>query len=706
MPKPSFDKAAEKEARAPIRADIAHAEADRRRRRVAVDVIALAGALAAVLFIGLWIWRFALRDLPQIPDARGLWSLNRPPGATFLDRNGQVIGRRGPYHGRPLSLADLPPKVADAFLAAEDRRFFSHGGVDLEGIMRAARDDLLGRKGPLEGGSTITQQVARTLFLGPEQTFRRKLQEAILALEIERRLSKREILELYLNRIYFGAGAFGLEAASETYFGAPAARLSLAEAALLAALPKAPSRLSADGGFAAAKARSRLVLAAMRKEGWISAAEAAAALADPTRLVRQSRSEGDFGYVLDLAADEARIANTQGAPDLVIGLTIDARLQSAAAGAIAAAAKAGARAGASEGALVALGPDGGVLALVGGLDHRLSAFDRATQALRQPGSAFKPFVYAAALEAGLSPDDVRPDAPIQIGDWRPANADGAYAGEVTLRTALARSINTVAVRVSQEVGAKKVAALARRFGLASIPADPAPPIALGAYETTLLDLTSAYQVFQANGRRQPPYLIASIRNARGDLIYARPSAPAETVFAPARAAVMISMLEGVVTEGTGRRAQIGRPAAGKTGTSQDYRDAWFVGFTPDLLAGVWIGDDHDRPMDRVMGGDLPASAWRRFMSEALAGRPPLDFPPPPPPDPAAGPSLAGEERRLFYLALSGELAAAAAGGAADGTGGTKTPPPPEAASEAPPVEPPTASQGAPPPRAGSGPPEA
>ena len=659
-----------------IRADMAHVAAGRQRVTTALRSIAAAGALAALLFVGMWVWRFALSDLPVVPPAQALWSLNRPPGAVFLDRNGVEIGRRGPYHGRPLTLAELPAYVPNAFLAAEDRRFWSHAGVDVQGVSRAARDDLLGRKGPLEGGSTITQQIARTLFLGPEQTFRRKVQEAVLALEIERRLNKREILELYLNRIYFGAGAFGLEAAAETYFGTTAAKLTIAQSALLAALPKAPSRLSGTSEFAAAAARSRMVLASMQREGWITPVQAASALAAPPRLARQSRTEGDFGYVLDLAVSQARLANTLAVPDLVIRLTVDSRLQAAAATAVAEAAAAGARVGATQGALVALAPDGGVLALVGGVDHRISSFDRATQALRQPGSAFKPFVYAAALEAGLGPDDIRADAPIRIGDWRPLNADGGYAGNVTLRTALAHSINTVAVRVSQEVGPAKVSALARRFGLIDMPSDPKPPIALGVYETSLINLTSAYQVFQQGGRRQAPFLIVSVRNARGDLIYTRPTAGPQTVYDPSRAAVMVDMMRGVLTEGTGRRADIGRPAAGKTGTSQDYRDAWFIGFTPDLAAGVWMGDDHNRPMDRIAGGDLPAKAWRRFMLEALGASPPLDFPPPPAAAEAPAPGEKGRDG--FYRRLAGELTAASTGETAPPQGAPEQEPAPQA----------------------------
>jgi penicillin-binding protein 1A len=627
LPPPPFpdDKSAPVPRPGTIRADLAHRAAKRGRGGQAAAAMAGVAVLLMALFLGLWVWKLAFADLPPIPDKAALWSMNRPAGATFMDRNGAVIGQRGPLHGPPLTLKQMPAYVPQAFLAAEDRHFYSHPGVDLGGMVRAARNDLSGKHKGLQGGSTITQQIARTLFLTPEQTLRRKLQEAGLALRIEKLMKKDEILELYLNRIYFGGGAYGVEAASETYFGKSATQLSLSEAALLAALPKAPTHLAPTNDLNAAIARSKLVLAAMQKAGWITPAQAADAVAHPPTLALESRTEGDFGYVLDLAAAEAKAVNVKSVPDLVVHLTIDPRLQSEAAAAVRDAVARGADAGATQAAMVALEPDGGVLALVGGVDHRTSPFDRATQALRQPGSAFKPFVYAAALESGLSPDDVRPDAPLRIGAWTPQNSDGRYAGNVTLSDAFARSINTVAVRVSQEVGAGKVAELARRFGLINIPPHPAPPVALGAYEVTLLDLVSAYQVLQQGGKKQPPYLIASITNARGDVIYQRNPTPPDKVYDPQKAAEMIAMMQGVITHGTGKKADIGRPAAGKTGTSTDYHDAWFVGFTPDVVAGVWVGDDRNHPMQRIAGGDLPALAWKRFMLAAENGLPVRGF---------------------------------------------------------------------------------
>ncbi len=589
----------------------------------------LAGALLLAGVCGVWIWKLAFQDLPTIPDRAALWSLNRPPGITFQDEEGRVIAIRGSRNGQAVALSQLPAYLPNAFLAAEDRRFYSHHGVDLTGMARALRADLDARH-VVQGGSTITQQVVRNIFLSPDQTLKRKVQEAVLAWRIERVMSKTDILELYLNRIYFGAGAYGVDAAARVYFGKPAARLSLSEAAVLAALPKAPSRLDPANDLDEALDRSKLILGEMRQDGWITAAAQANAVARPPVLAPEKPVEGDFGYVLDLAASRARDLAQNRAPDLVVRLTVDPRLQSVAAQVVRDGVAEGRRLGATQGALVALAPDGAIRALVGGRDHRASAFDRATQALRQPGSAFKPFVYAAALEAGVKPSDMRVDAPVRYGGWSPANYGGGYSGSVTVADALARSINTVAVRLAHQVGASKVAELAERFGLSMIPAKPDLSVALGAYEVDLLDLTSAYQVFQQDGRRVEPYLISVITNAHGDVLYRHPDAPPPQVFDPQKNRLMVSMMQGVIAHGTGRKADIGRPAAGKTGTSQNWRDAWFVGFTPDWITGVWVGDDRGRPMAKVAGGELPAELWRRFMLAAEQGAPMASFPAPEP----------------------------------------------------------------------------
>ena len=519
---------------------------------------AVFGAVFAVLLMvaaggAAWVWKAYVETTPAIPSRAALWSVGRLPGMTFLDRNGATLAIRGAHHGHPVSLKTLPPYVPQAFLAVEDRRFYKHGPVDVQGILRAARADMSARA-VIQGGSTLTQQIAKTLFLTPDQTFKRKLQEMILAYRLEKMLTKDEILELYLNRVFFGANAYGVDAAAQTYFGKPADQLSLSEAALLAALPKAPSRLSPARDLPGAIARSRLVLDRMVQEGWISARDQQVALANPPRLAGEAQDEGDFGYVLDLAG--------QSAPDLVLHLTVDPMLQTTAAEIVRRVMETeGKRADAEQAAVVLLAPDGAIRALVGGIDHRYSPFDRASQARRQPGSSFKPFVYAAALEKGLKPTDTRLDAPVRLGPWAPQNYGGGYSGLVTLQDALAKSINTVAVRVAQEVGGAKIGDLAARFGLTDIPAVPDLSIALGAYEVNLLELTSGFQVFQQGGVRTPSYLISEIDTAAGQLIWRHVSTGPLQVYDRTLNSTMIRMMEGVIQHGTGVHAAFGRPAA-------------------------------------------------------------------------------------------------------------------------------------------------
>ena len=612
--------------RGPIRADLAHAEMVRRRTIIRGLLVGVIGGALAALLIALWVWRIAFAELPPIPGHQALWSMNRPPGITFLDRTGAVIGQRGFRHGAPVGLSQLPAYVPRAFLAAEDRRFYQHHGVDLIGVARAARADLVAHR-VVQGGSTITQQVARGIFLNSDQTLTRKLQEAALALRIETMMGKDEILALYLNRTYFGGGAYGLEAASHVWFAKPASRLSLSEAALLASLPKAPTRLDPANNLRAAMRRSRLVLDHMVAEKWISDAQRRDALAHPPVLAVEPAGEGDLGYVFDTAAAEARALAHGAAPDLVVRLTIDPRLQHEATRAVREGVAAVRNRGVTEGALVALGPEGDMLAVVGGLDHRDSAFNRATQARRQPGSAFKPIVYAAAFAAGMIPEDVRPDAPVKVGDYAPENSDGTYRGNISLIEAVARSVNTVAVRVAQEVGPGRIGILARQFGISGIPADPALPIALGAYEVNLAELTGAYQVFQSGGRQARPFLVREVANARGDMLWRHSAALPPVIYDNGHAAQMVRVLRQVIDSpyGTGRRARLDRPAAGKTGTSQNNRDAWFVGFTPDLVCGVWVGDDHGQPMQGMTGGETPALIWRDFMLVAHRGLAPRNF---------------------------------------------------------------------------------
>jgi penicillin-binding protein 1A len=593
------------------------------------------GAVFATLMVaafGGWVAidRAYLSDLPPIPDESALWSQGRPRGVTFLGPDGEVVAYRGPRHGRRVQLSELPAHVPLAFLAAEDRRFYEHGALDIRGIARASLANARAGRA-VEGGSTISQQLARTLFLKPDKTFKRKVQEAALAARLERVLTKDQILELYLNRIYFGDGAYGLSAAARRYFDKDPRELTLSEAALLAALPKAPSRLALSNDLPAAWARAQLILDAMRETEWIEPAQRLAA-ARPELAPPAASPEGDMAWALDAAAREADMLVGAAAPDLVVRITVDPKLQATAARVVRAN-----LGGSRQAALVALGPDGAVRALIGGRDHSQSPFNRATQARRQPGSAFKPIVWAAALERGVAPYDVRIDRAVSIDGWNPQNYGGGHRGAVSVEQALRLSLNTISVGLVREMGVERVAEVGRRFGLADLPAKPGPSIALGAYEVSLLDLTSAYQVLQNAGGRAPPHLVTEITNARGDVLFSRtPSAPLP-VYPQYQAGQMVRMMEGVITSGTGTRAAIGRPAAGKTGTSQNYRDAWFVGFTPDFVAGVWVGHDDNRAMRGVTGGETPALIWKAFMSAAHQGLPVRDFdwaeplaPPPPP----------------------------------------------------------------------------
>jgi penicillin-binding protein 1A len=594
-------------------------------------VIVIGGAIFGIVSVS----RF-FGSIPEIPDKAALTVVNQAPGMTFEDKDGRVLATRGPKHGYAISLSELPTYVPQAFLAAEDRRFYHHGPVDLRGMARAAWVNWRAHH-TVQGGSTLTQQLAKTLFLTPNQTLKRKLQEAVIAERLEKEMTKDEVLELYLNRIFFGDNAYGIDAASQTYFGKPARQLTLPEAALLAALPKAPTRLALTNDMDAALARSHLVLHNMRIEGWITAEQEQAAIDSPPKLAPEAPGEGEFGYVIDMASAEAvKIAGGQ-APDLVVRLSIDQSLQTQAQAIVRQTITAeGAGAHVKQAALVLLAPDGAVRAMVGGVDHHLSAFNRASQAQRQPGSSFKPFVYAAALEAGVKPTDIRTDQPVRFGLWAPTNYEPGFRGPMTVANALALSINTIAAQLANEVGGAKLGEIAHRFGLKSIPDDPNLSVALGSYEVNLLELAGGYQVFQQGGQRTEPYLIDQIATTRGDVLYGHVASAGAPVYDLAHAGDMVRMMEGVISHGTATRAAFGRPAAGKTGTTQNWRDAWFMGFTPDWLCGVWIGNDDNSPMNKVTGGAIPAEIWRKMMILAHQNMPVRDFswlpPEAPPPD--------------------------------------------------------------------------
>lgn len=556
------------------------------------------------------------RDLPDLETLP-------PPGIN--DRvevqadDGTLLATYGAVYGDWLDFEQIPSVMIEALVAIEDRRFFDHGAIDPRGILRAMLSNL--RSGGFrQGGSSLTQQLAKNLFLGRERTITRKVKELLLAIWLEGELDKADILTIYLNRVYFGAGTYGLDAAARTYFGHSARRLSLGEAALLAGLLKAPSALAPTSHPEKAKARMKVVLGAMRRQEMITAPAAEAAGRSLPRLDAGSRG-GGTRYFSDWVMARARSLVSEERQPLVIVTSLDPALQKAAERAVEAGLDGeGKKRSASQAALVALSTDGAVKAMVGGRSFKASQFNRAVLARRQPGSAFKLFVYLAALEAGHRPDDQMLDGPITIDGWSPGNFDGKFKGEISIREAFVKSVNTVAVRLTESVGRERVAATARRLGLGGITRTPAS-LALGTIEVSPLELTAAYAALANGGNLVTPFAILEIRSAVGELMYRRPSSPGPQVLKASSVALMSGLLQDVVARGTGRAAAIGRPAGGKTGTSQDFRDAWFLGFTSDYVAGVWVGNDDGRPMQGVTGGGLPARIWAAFMRDAHKGVP-------------------------------------------------------------------------------------
>ncbi|MDN2568128.1 PBP1A family penicillin-binding protein, partial [Aquibium sp. A9E412] len=552
----------------------------------------------------------------KMPSAT-TWSIpDRPPNVRIVAADGRLIANRGMTGGAALGLHEMSPHIPQAVIAIEDRRFFAHFGVDPIGLARAMAENVAQRR-VAQGGSTITQQLAKNLFLEPERTVERKVQEVLLALWLERRHSKTQILEMYLNRVYFGSGAYGVEAAARRYFNKSARDVTLSEAALLAGLLKAPSRLSPARDPQAAETRAQVVLAAMRAQGMIGDSEMTAAISAPATRA-PAYWTGAEHYVADRVMEELPGLIGEVRADVVVETTVDLGLQKAAERAIRGRIDAEGKALAvSQGALVAIDTSGAVRAMVGGYDYANSQFDRASEARRQPGSAFKPFVYLAALEQGRTPASVRNDAPVRIGKWTPENYRGKYYGRVTLEEALARSLNSVAAQLAMEVGPKAVVEVARRLGVESR-LEPNASIALGTSEVTPLELTAAYVPFANGGYRPEVHVVRRVLSASGEVLYRRPERRLPRVIRPDAVGMMNAMMARTVAEGTGRRAAIGRPAAGKTGTSQAARDAWFVGYTADLVAGVWFGNDDGTPT-KVTGGTLPAMAWHDFMQAAHQG---------------------------------------------------------------------------------------
>ena len=571
------------------------------------------GLWAVIAAVGAFVWTAA-----HLPPIQSLEVPKRPPAIHILGLNGRTLATRGDMGGAALALKELPAHLPQAFLAIEDRRFYQHHGIDPVGIGRAILANLLHRN-VSQGGSTITQQLAKNLFLTQARTLDRKIQELVLALWLEHKFTKAEILELYLNRVYFGAGAYGVEAAAQRYFGKSARQATLAEAAMLAGLVKSPSRLSPARNPDGAERRAQVVLMAMVDTGFITEKLAKAAIAKEPRIVKATAG-GSANYIADWVMDVLNDLIGRVEQDIVVETSIEPRLQAVAEKAlIDELAQRGDKFNVGQGALVAMSPDGAVRALVGGRDYADSQFNRAIAARRQPGSAFKPFVYLTALERGLSPETVRDDRPIAVKGWRPENYTREYFGPVTLTRALAHSLNTVSVRLTLEVSPKAVVRTAHRLGIAS-PLNPNASIALGTSEVSVIELTSAFAPFANGGMAVMPYVVEQVRTVGGKMLYRRDAPSLGRIVDERHVAMMNAMMRETLVSGTAHKADVaGWPAAGKTGTSQDFRDAWFIGYTVHLVTGVWLGNDDNAPTKRMTGGGLPVDVWSRFMKTAHLG---------------------------------------------------------------------------------------
>jgi penicillin-binding protein 1A len=575
--------------------------------------------------------------LSGLPDISRLDDIHRQPTITYVDRSGAILGMRGGLFGPPVNIDRLPAYVPAAFVSVEDRRFYQHQGFDAIGIARALAADV-GHGRIVEGASTITQQLARNLFLTPDQTLERKAQEVVLAVQIEQRYSKKQILGLYLSRVYFGNGAYGLEAAARRYYDKPASKLTIAEAASLAGMLKSPNHYNPVDDPEAATQRTQVVLQAMVETNAITEAQRRHAEAHPGRAFKEAPG-APAQYFVDWMDAKTRQLVGQPKEDLVVQTTLDSELETRAAEAAKAVVLGHARQGVQQAALVSLDGSGRVRALVGGVDYARSQFDRALDAHRQAGSSWKPFVYLTAMEAGQTPDTPVVDEPVTINGWSPRNYEGEYLGPTTLQVALDQSINTVAARLADQVGRDNVAATARRLGIAT-PISTEPAMALGASLVTPIEMSQAYDAFANGGHKVTAYGLEAIKTARGRVLYQHRVEPEPQVIANPALGYMDQMLRGVITSGTGTHAAVpGYDLAGKTGTTSDYKDAWFCGFSGGVTTVVWMGRDDSTPMVRVAGGGAPAELWRAYMRTALPRLHAQPIPPGPP-APQPPPTLA------------------------------------------------------------------
>ena len=567
-----------------------------------------------VLFLSIAV-TWSLLNLPETESIQ----ISRQPSITFLDKEGRIIASYGDIYGQSIQYENLPKNLVNAVIVTEDKRFFFHPGIDIKGIVRAAIVNLKAGR-IVQGGSTITQQLAKNLFLTPERSFTRKLHELILSFWLELRFTKQQLLSIYLNRVYLGSGTYGVQAASEKYFNKKVEELNLYECALIASLLKAPSRYNPIANEELSRERTYKVLENMKKSNLITDQSIIEAKLNNKTYNKYTSAPKSTRYFIDWLLPRVKSYLGEIKEDLIVRTTLDVKLQEIAEDSVNSITSK--YSSADQSALVALDLDGGVMAMIGGRDYGDTQFNRVTQAQRQPGSAFKIFVYLAGLKEGFEPEDEMVDSEININGWSPKNYKKEFLGEISLFDAFAKSINTVAVQLSENIGRQNVIKMARSMGIRS-PIVNSPSLALGTSEVNLLELTAAYDVLANSGKGIFVHGIRSIENTSGKTLFMREGKGPGEILDSGLVNTMIRMLENTIQTGTGKNAKIDRPAAGKTGTSQSLRDAWFIGFSSDLVVGVWFGNDDDSPMKNITGGTAPAILWSDFMKKAHYGKPPV-----------------------------------------------------------------------------------
>lgn len=583
-----------------------------RRRRLTANIMAL---VAVCFVIGFFMVLYYAYDLPDVDK---LDEDKEKPSITIMDSNGQFLASYGDVYTEYVKYDDIPQPLIDAIIATEDRRFFDHWGIDLRGLARAVVVNVA--KGRLaQGGSTVTQQLAKNVFLKPDRNLKRKIQEAMLAVWIERRYNKKQIMEMYVNRVYLGGGVYGIDAASRKYFNKPAKNMNIYESAMIAGMLKAPTSYSPQNNQKASIARTEQVLMNMVAAKKITQKQMNKAYRQATELKFTQPRDSDK-YFTDYVVDQIPDFVGKKPGKIIVKTTFNPAYQKIAEDAVAKnILEYGDSMKASQAALVSMSPNGAIRAMIGGADYSISQFNRTVQAKRQPGSAFKLFVYLAAIQHGFTPDSLIEDEPVKIGKWEPKNFDGKYSGLVTMREAFTRSLNAATVNVAEITGRENVLQTARRLGIKS-PLVTTPSVSLGTSEVTLLELTGAYSAVANHGVYAEPYTIELIKTPKGQVLYEHFNSAAQVVDEYSLGQIN-DLLINVVNYGTGRAAALGRPVAGKTGTSQDYKDAWFIGFTPQIVTGVWVGNDDNTPMKKVTGGSIPARIWKDFMVGATADMP-------------------------------------------------------------------------------------